>query len=81
MWKKGQSGNPAGRPKAGMQSFRDRLVYWLETKTYGDIKRLIDDPDERKLGKLAAIDVIVLHRTLIGIQKKTIVKTFYLLLV
>lgn len=44
-WKKGQSGNPKGRPPAG-QSLKDRLAWWFETKTVGEINALIANQKE-----------------------------------
>ena len=59
-WKKGTSGNPAGRPKAGMQSFKDRLAHWMETKTLKEIKAIVED--DKKLDKLLSIDAMVAQR-------------------
>lgn len=57
----GQTGNPKGRPAAGMQSFKDRLAYWLDTKTIDQIKALVEE-GSKKGGKLLAIDAIVAKR-------------------
>lgn len=66
-WLNGNSGNPAGRPKAGMQSFKDRLARWLETKTYKEIKELVDN--EKKWDKLLSIDAMVVRRIHEACQK------------
>ena len=58
-FKKGFVGNPAGRPKAG-QSFKDRLAYWLETKTLKEIRAIVED--EKKFDKMPAIDCMVAQR-------------------
>lgn len=63
----GQTGNPAGRPKAGMQSFKDRLARWLETKTYKEIQELVDNP--KKWDKLLSIDAMVVRRIHEACQK------------
>lgn len=58
---KGQpSINPRGRPAAGMQSFKDRLAYWLDTKTITEIEQIVDNP--KKWGKLLAVDALVARR-------------------
>lgn len=51
--------NPKGRPKAG-QSFKDRLAYWLDTKTLKQIRAIVED--ETKLDKLPAVDAMVARR-------------------
>lgn len=51
---KGIGGNPAGRPAAGMQSMKDRLAYWYETKSIGEIEKLI--ANKHLWNKLPAID-------------------------
>ena len=57
-----QVGNPGspGRPKAGLQSFKDRLAHWLETKTIGDIQEIIENP--KKWNKLLSVDAMVARR-------------------
>lgn len=52
--------NPKGRPAAGFQSFKDRLAYWLDTKTIGEIRKIVED--EKKFDKLVAIDALVARR-------------------
>lgn len=59
-WKAGVSANPAGRPAAGMQSFKDRLAHWMDTKTIGDIEAIIENP--KKWNKLLAVDALVARR-------------------
>lgn len=61
-WKPGISGNAKGRPATGLQGFKDRLSHWIETKTLKEIKALVDDPDEKKLDKMYAADVMVVQR-------------------
>lgn len=68
-WKPGKSGNPAGRPAAGMQSFKDRLSYWLDNKTLKELKTLVDGEDEKRLDKLPAIDVMVIQRVRAACKK------------
>lgn len=55
-WKKGVSGN-AGRT---FQTFKERLAYWLETKTITEIEKLV--LSKREWGKLVAIDGLVVRR-------------------
>ena len=59
-WTKGKSANPAGRPAAGMQSFKDRLAHWLETKTIGEIEAIVTNP--KKWNKLLSVDAMVARR-------------------
>ena len=59
-WVKGTSGNALGRPKAGIVAFKDRLAYWLEQKTVGEIKALIENP--KKWDKLLSVDAMVARR-------------------
>lgn len=56
-----------GRPAAGMQSFKDRLVRWLETKTYKEIQELVDNP--KRWDKLLSIDAMVVRRIHEACQK------------
>lgn len=56
---KGNHGG-AGRPKAGMQSFKDRLAHWLDTKTLKEIQTIVED--DKKFGKLLSIDAMVARR-------------------
>lgn len=56
---KGNHGG-AGRPVAGMQSFKDRLSHWLDTKTLKEIQTIVED--EKKFGKLLSIDAMVARR-------------------
>ena len=62
----GISGNPAGRPATGFQSFKDRLCYWLETKSIDDIEKLVLKKSEWR--KLPAIDGIVVRRIHAALQ-------------
>lgn len=59
-WKPGVSANPAGRPAAGFQSFKDRLARWLETKTLKEIQAIVED--EKKFNKLLSVDAMVARR-------------------
>lgn len=59
-WAKGQSGNPAGRPATGFQGFKDRLAWWMESKTIGEIKKLVSNP--KKWDKLVSADAMVARR-------------------
>lgn len=75
---KGQpSPNPAGRPAAGLQSFKDRLAYWMDTKTIADIEAIIDNP--KKWGKLLAVDALVARR-ISEASKKTGIQDFVAIL-
>lgn len=69
LWAKGYSPNPKGRPKTGFQSFKDRLLYWVEEKTLKELKSLVDDPDEKRLDKLLAIDAMVVQRVRAACRK------------
>lgn len=59
--KRGEVRNPlggaAGKP---FQSFKERLCYWLETKTIDEIRAIVEKPKEWK--KLVAIDALVAQR-------------------
>lgn len=55
-----QGNTLGGRTSTGYQSFKDRLVHWLETKTIDDIEKLVRSRTEWK--KLSAIDGIVVRR-------------------
>ena len=59
-YKKGFVSNPAGRPASGYQSFKDRLAFWMETKTVSEIEALIKN--KKQWGKLPAIDAMVAMR-------------------
>jgi hypothetical protein len=59
--------NPAGRPVTGLQSFKDRLTHWLETKTIGDIETIVNNP--KKWNKLLSIDALVARRIHEAAQK------------
>jgi hypothetical protein len=50
----------AGRPASGMQSFKDRLARWTDTKTVGEIERLIKD--KKAWNNLLSIDAMVAMR-------------------
>lgn len=52
--------NPLGRPRTGLQSVADRLNYWLETKTIGEIKKIINSP--KTWNELPSIDAMVAKR-------------------
>lgn len=58
-WKRGVSGNILGRP-GGYQNFRDRLLWWLETKTIREIEELVDKKAD--WDDLCAIDGMVVRR-------------------
>lgn len=49
-----------GRKSTGYQSFKDRLQWWLESKTIAEIEQLTRSRTEWK--KLSAIDGIVVRR-------------------
>lgn len=51
---KGNKIGAAGRPASGMQSMKDRLAYWYETKSIGEIERIIKN--KRLWKKLPSID-------------------------
>jgi hypothetical protein len=57
----GQSGNPAGRPRNRMtwQNYADRIDYYLNEYTRGEIKKLVLDPDE--FDKLVTRDALVVQ--------------------
>lgn len=58
----GEIRNPNGRRKKAnyFQSFKERLAWWVETKTLNQIEVLVNDP--RKFGRLPAIDALVARR-------------------
>lgn len=49
-----------GRTATGLQSFKDRLAYWMNHKTIGEIKAIIDNP--KKWDKLLSADAMVARR-------------------
>lgn len=59
MWKKGESGNPKGRPP-GALAFIDRANKFLENYTVDEILDLSKDKDAIK--KLPTIDYMILMR-------------------
>lgn len=59
-FQKGNTFGISGRPAAGLQSFKDRLAYWMDHKTIGEIKAIIDNP--KKWNKLLSSDAMVARR-------------------
>lgn len=60
--------NPAGRPAAVFQSFADRLAYWLETKTVGEIESIARNKKSWK--DLSGIDGVVIRRIAAALAKE-----------
>lgn len=63
----GNSANPDGRPERAFQSFKDRMVYWLETKTGDEINALVRD--RKNWGKQLSIDQLVIRRIIAATKK------------
>lgn len=57
---KGSSGNVLGKPPTGFQSFKDRCVYWWETKTVEEIEKLVNNKKLWK--KMISLDAAVARR-------------------
>lgn len=66
VWVEGQSGNPAGGQSAGAKLNR-RLDQWLHNKTVGEIKRIIDTPEE--WDNLPSIDGLLARRLSNGLAE------------
>lgn len=67
-FKKGVSGNLAGRPHSVFQSFADRLAHWLETKTVGEIQAIVRN--KKQWTDLSAIDAVVVRRIAAAMAKE-----------
>lgn len=65
-WKKGESGNPGGRPP-GTQSFLDRAKHLIDKYKIAEIKEFIGN--EEKFNELSVYDGMVMRRIVEAISE------------